>query len=106
MQIDTLAVRLRPRTPFEAADLGTRLCQHAWRDVFACYAVAAVPVLALVIAAFVTVSDAARNALARWIMPWREVDRFTFARVDKLPKDQLEQCLRLLFNEAADVANL
>ena len=25
---------------------------------------------------------------------------------DKLPKDQLEQCLRLLLSEAADVTNL
>lgn len=69
MQIDTLAVRLRPRTPFEAADLGTRLCQHAWRDVFACYAVAAVPVLALVIAAF-TRSGGLAVLVAWWLKPW------------------------------------
>ncbi len=33
MQIDALALRLRPRTPYEAADLGTRLCQSAARGV-------------------------------------------------------------------------
>jgi hypothetical protein len=27
MRIDALALRLRPRTPLEAADLGVRLCQ-------------------------------------------------------------------------------
>ncbi len=43
--------------------------------------------VALAIVAFVTVSDAARNALARWLTPWREVDRYTFAKVDQLPKN-------------------
>lgn len=42
-------------------------------------------VAALSIAAFLLVSDAARNALARWIMPWRNVERFTFAQVEPLP---------------------
>ena len=32
MQLDALAVRLRPRTPIEAADLGMRLCQSAARS--------------------------------------------------------------------------
>ena len=32
MQVDALAIRLRPRTPMEAADLGVRLCQSAARD--------------------------------------------------------------------------
>ena len=34
MQVDALAVRLRPRTPMEAADLGVRLCQSAARSVY------------------------------------------------------------------------
>jgi hypothetical protein len=42
-------------------------------------------VVALSTAAFLLVSDAARNALARWITPWRNVDRFTFAQVEPLP---------------------
>ncbi len=41
--------------------------------------------VALAIATFIIVSDAARNALSRWLTPWREVDRYTFARVDQLP---------------------
>ena len=34
VQVDALAVRLRPRTPIEAADLGVRLCQSAARSVY------------------------------------------------------------------------
>lgn len=40
---------------------------------------------ALVLVGFVLVSDAARNALARWVMPWRDTERFTFARVARVP---------------------
>jgi hypothetical protein len=52
MQIDALAVRLRPRTPTEAADLGVCLCQHTARSVYTCYAMVAVPVVALALASF------------------------------------------------------
>jgi hypothetical protein len=41
---------------------------------------------ALVLAAFVTVSEAARNALSRWLLPWSDTERYTFARVEKLPE--------------------
>ena len=47
MQIDALALRLRPRTPYEAADLGTRLCQSAARDVYTCYLAVAIPLFVL-----------------------------------------------------------
>ena len=43
-------------------------------------------IAALAVLAFVLVNDAARNALARWVMPWRNVERFTFARVQPLPE--------------------
>lgn len=52
MQIDALALRMRPRAPFEAADLGVRLCQDAARSVYACHAVAYLPVAALALATF------------------------------------------------------
>ncbi len=50
MQIDALAVRMRPRTPLEAADLGVRLCQSTARSVYGCYGIAALPVVALALA--------------------------------------------------------
>ena len=51
MQIDALAVRLRPRTPFESVNLGLRLCQHAARSIYPCYALVALPVAVLALAA-------------------------------------------------------
>lgn len=42
--------------------------------------------LAVVVLAFFVVPAAAWNALARWLTPWREVDRYTFAKVESLPK--------------------
>jgi len=47
---------------------------------------AAASVVGLAACVLVLVNDAARNALARWFMPWRNVERFTFARIDPLPK--------------------
>jgi hypothetical protein len=52
MQVDALAVRLRPRTPAEAADLGVRLCQSAARSIYLCYGCVALPVMALALASF------------------------------------------------------
>ena len=52
MQIDTFAVRLRPRSNMEAADLGVRLCQSAAKDVFACYWIVGIPTAVLALAAF------------------------------------------------------
>jgi len=45
MRVDALAVRLRPRTPMEAADLGVRLCQSAARSVYRCYALVGLPII-------------------------------------------------------------
>jgi hypothetical protein len=42
-------------------------------------------VLAVTLLAFAFVNEAARNALARWITPWRAIERFTFAKVEPLP---------------------
>ncbi|MEQ9411022.1 MAG: hypothetical protein RIK87_25145 [Fuerstiella sp.] len=47
-------------------------------------AVAAVPVL-LTVLALLVVPAAGSNALQRWLMPWRDVDRYTFAQVADLP---------------------
>jgi len=50
MRIDALALRMRPRTPQEATDLGVRLCQSTARSVFRCHAVAAIPLMVLALA--------------------------------------------------------
>jgi hypothetical protein len=69
MRIDALAVRLRPRVPLEAADLGVRLCQHAARDVYPCYLVIAVPVFALALSSYEWVSWLPA-VLMIWSKPW------------------------------------
>ena len=49
------------------------------------WAWAAAGTLALALMAFLGVNGAARNALARWLLPWRDTERYTFARIDRLP---------------------
>lgn len=50
MQVDALRLRMRPRSPWEAADLGIRFAQDEWRNLYACHAAVAVPLFALCIA--------------------------------------------------------
>jgi hypothetical protein len=69
VRVDAFAVRLRPRTPFEAADLGTRLCQSAARDVYPCVLCAALPIAVL------TALAAQRSmwialVVVWWAKPW------------------------------------
>ena len=71
MQVDSLAIRLRPRTPFEAADLGARLCQHSARSVYTCYAVVALPVVALALASYELAWWAPSLAIW-WAKPWMD----------------------------------
>jgi hypothetical protein len=52
VQVDAIAVRLRPRTSLEAADLGVRLCQSTARSVYPCYGIVALPVVALALTSF------------------------------------------------------
>lgn len=52
MQVDSLVLRLRPRAPFEAADLGARLCQQSAASVYRCYLAVALPLMTLCIASF------------------------------------------------------
>jgi len=42
--------------------------------------------LVVALLAFFVVPAAAWNAMARWLTPWREVERYTFAKVEPLPK--------------------
>ncbi len=39
----------------------------------------------LAVAALTLLPDVAWNALARWATPWRDVERFTFAKIEALP---------------------
>ena len=41
--------------------------------------------LGVALLAFLTINGAARNAFARWLLPWRHTERYTFARIDPLP---------------------
>jgi len=52
VQLDALQLRMRPRSAWEAADLGIRLAQDQWRSLYGCHAVVAVPLFALCIASF------------------------------------------------------
>lgn len=61
---------------FSHAVPGAKHVQWGW---------AAASVAALAAAALALVPDAAWNALARWAAPWRDVERYTFARIDSLP---------------------
>jgi hypothetical protein len=67
--VDTLAVRLRPRTAHEATDLGVRLCQISARSVYACYAAAALPVLTASMLSF-ALAIWLPVLLIWWAKPW------------------------------------
>ncbi len=69
MQIDALVLRMRPRTPMEAADLGVRLCQSAARQVYLCYWVVGLPVVALSLATH-EIAGWLPGLLIWWAKPW------------------------------------
>jgi hypothetical protein len=69
VQVDALALRLRPRTPYEAADLGTRLCQSAARDVYKCYLAVAIPVYLLCLCT-VEIAYWLPALSVYWLKPW------------------------------------
>ena len=69
MQIDALAVRLRPRRPVEATDLGVRLCQASARRLYPVYAGVALPVMILALATF-EISPWLPSLLIWWLKPW------------------------------------
>jgi hypothetical protein len=69
MQLEALALKMRPRAPLEAADLGARLAQGSARSVYACYAVVYVPVVALAFASFEIAAWLPAFVLF-WSKPW------------------------------------
>lgn len=69
MQVDALALKLRPRTPYESADLGVRLCQSAWRDIYRCYAAVGIPVMMLCLAS-IEIAPWLPVLAMWWLKPW------------------------------------
>ncbi len=69
MQIDSLALQMRPRAPHEAADLGVRLCQANAAAVYRCYFVAAIPI-ALVALSLFEFAPWAPTLFLWWAKPW------------------------------------
>ena len=69
MQIDSLVLRMRPRTPLEAADLGVRLCQSVARQVYSCYWGIGLPVAALALSTF-ELAGWLPALLIWWTKPW------------------------------------
>jgi hypothetical protein len=69
MQLETLAVRLRPRTQLEAADLGVRLGQTAARSIYPCCVLAAAPLM-LVAAASYGAAAWLPAFVIWWTKPW------------------------------------
>ena len=71
MRIEALTLAVRPRLPFEAMDLGLRLCQSHWGAVYAAWAVALVPVLCLATAArFLVDASWLWSSLVWWLKPF------------------------------------
>ena len=69
MRVDSIAIRLRPRTNFEAADLGVRLCQSAAHDVFPCYLSVLAPFACLTLATY-EIADWLPMLILWWGKPW------------------------------------
>jgi hypothetical protein len=69
VQIDALILRMRPRTPLEAADLGVRMCQSTARQVYLCYWVTGLPVVALCLATY-EIASWLPGLLMWWTKPW------------------------------------
>ena len=69
MQVDALAIRLRARSPLEAADFGVRLCQSAGGSVARCYALAAIPVVVLA-AVSAELATWLPGFVVWWLKPW------------------------------------
>jgi hypothetical protein len=69
VQLEQLAVRLRPRTPFEAADVGVRLSQATLRSLYLCYAIVAAPLIILAITSY-QIAAWLPALLIWWAKPW------------------------------------
>ncbi len=69
MQVDAIDLRLRQRRPWEAVDLGVRLCQRELRAVYRCYWLVAMPFAAIALAS-VEIASWLPGLLIWWGKPW------------------------------------
>jgi len=69
VRVDSLSVQMRPRAPHEAADLGIRLCQANWREVYRCHLVVAVPMALLCLSLF-EIRPWLPMFVLWWAKPW------------------------------------
>ena len=66
MQINRLAIEVRPRNPWEAMDLGMRMALSWWRPVYGAWLAAYLPVIAVI-----TLICAQLNApIIAWLLVW------------------------------------
>jgi hypothetical protein len=92
MQIDAIALTLRPRSVWEGCDLGVRLLQFRIRSVYACYLAVAVPTFLMCLATYPL--EPWLPALLVWLAkPW-------------LDRAVLFALSRALFGESTGLADL
>ncbi len=71
MQVDALAVDLRPRSMMEASDLGVRLVQSRSREVWGCFAPVFLVVLAVALST-IEIAPWLPVAIVFWLKPWMD----------------------------------
>jgi hypothetical protein len=69
MQIDSIALVLRPRSIWEGCDLGVRLLQAWHRSAYSCYLAVALPLFALCLATY-PIAAWLPGVLIWWSKPW------------------------------------
>jgi len=99
VKIDSLALRMRPRAPHEAADLGIRLCQSRAREVYRCYLAVAIPMGLLSLSLF-EVAEWLPSVFLWFAKPW--LDRTVLFVLARAAFGQ-QTTLKDLWNNQRDV---
>jgi hypothetical protein len=99
VRIDSLALQMRPRAPHEAADLGVRLCQASYRQVYRCYLLVAIPMALLSLSLF-EISPWLPALAMWWAKPW--LDRSVLFVLARAAFGQ-QTSVRDLWNEQREV---
>jgi hypothetical protein len=69
VRVESLILRMRTRSPLDAADLGVRLAQANAKSVYYCYAIVAAPIMAIALATH-EIAIWLPPALLWWSKPW------------------------------------